>query len=541
MRPRVKITLAASSLLLAVMLTVLAGPFLSAVSQVAQNLYIKTKILTMVLDKVQRYYVDEVDPGQLVEDAIKGMLASLDPHTVYLTKEDFDKWRVDFEGYHGIGISYDIIRNKITVLSVNEDGPACAAGLLPGDRIVKVNGESVVGIKREEVPLKLMGPAGSTVTVSVERQGWDRPRDFTLVRRQITLASVPYAFMIRPEVGYVRIARFTGSTVTELDNALRNLYGQGMKRLILDLRGNAGGYLQAAEEVADRFLPGGKIIVFTRGRISSSRQEFIATDQATFPIIPMVVLIDHASASGAEIVAGALQDWDRALIVGQTSFGKGLVQTQFPFQDGSALLVTTARYYTPSGRLIQREFAKRSRQEYFAEAGYQDQTAPEEEPPRPAFQTSLGRTVYGGGGITPDVIVAPEGRQLSASFRRLYFAEERLFYTFCESYAAAHPEIGQDLEQYLERFAVSEQMFAAFVQHVRKSGFAFSDSEFQQNKSDIQFALKRELAFIFWGDVGRYRVAIQADNQLRTALEQLPQAERLLQSKGFRERTLPRP
>ncbi len=540
MRFRTKIALALVALLLTTTLILLSGPFFATVSQVAQNLYLKTKILTMVLDKVQRYYVDEVDPAQLVEDAIRGMLAGLDPHTVYLTKEDFDKWRVDFEGYHGIGISYDIIRNKITVLSVNEDGPACAAGLLPGDRIVKVNGESVVGIKREEVPLKLMGPAGSTVTVSVERQGWDRPRDFTLTRRQITLASVPYAFMWRPEVGYVRIARFTGSTVTELDNALRTLYGQGMRRLILDLRGNTGGYLQAAEEVADRFLPGGKIIVYTRGRISTSRQEFIATDQATFPIIPMVVLIDHASASGAEIVAGALQDWDRALIVGQTSFGKGLVQTQFPFQDGSALLVTTARYYTPSGRLIQREFARRSRQEYFAEAGSQEPLAPEDEGPRPAYQTSLGRTVYGGGGITPDVMVTLESRQLSAAFRRLYFAEDRLFYTFCESYAASRPELRTNIDEYVERFTVPEAMFAAFVQHVRKSGFAFSESEFQQNKTDIQFALKRELAFILWGDVGRYRVSMEVDNQLRAALEQLPQAERLLSAKGFQERNLPR-
>jgi len=259
----------------------------------------------------------------------------------------------------------------------------------------------------------------------------------------------------------------------------------------------------------------------------------------TFPIIPMVVLIDHASASGAEIVAGALQDWDRALIVGQTSFGKGLVQTQFPFPDGSALLVTTARYYTPSGRLIQREFAKRSRQEYFAEAGYQEQTAPEEETPRPVYQTSLGRTVYGGGGITPDVNVPAEGRQLSAAFRRLYFAEDRLFYTFCESYAASHPDLRTSVEDYVQRFAVPEQMFNAFVHHVRKSGFAFSDNEFQQNKSEILFALKRELAFIFWGDVGRYRVAMEEDNQLRVAVEQLPQAERLLSAKGFQERNLP--
>ncbi|MDZ7336972.1 MAG: S41 family peptidase [candidate division KSB1 bacterium] len=541
MHPRRIVSFTAISLGLAFVLVLAAGPFFTTVSQVAQNLYIKTKILTMVLDKVQRYYVDEVDPGQLVEDAIKGMLSGLDPHTVYLTKEDFDKWRVDFEGYHGIGISYDIIRNKITVLTVNEDGPACAAGLQPGDRIVKVNGESVVGIKREEVPLKLMGPAGSTVTVTVERQGWDRPRDFTLTRRQITLASVPYAFMLAPEVGYVRIARFTGSTVNELDNSLRTLFGQGMKRLILDLRGNTGGYLQAAEQVADRFLPGGKIIVYTRGRVTTSRQEFISTDQVTVPVIPMVVLIDHASASGAEIVAGALQDWDRALLVGQTSFGKGLVQTEFPFQDGSALLVTTARYYTPSGRLIQREFARRSREEYFAEAGYQDQAAPEEERPRPAYQTSLGRTVYGGGGITPDVVVKPETRQLSAAFRRLFFAQERFFYTFCESYAASHPELGQDLERYLQEFTVSEQMCNSFLQHVRKSGFAFSDSEYQHNKTDIQFALKRELAFIFWGDVGRYRVAMQLDNQLKAALEQMPQAERLLSAKSFRERNLPRP
>ena len=496
-----------------------------------KSFYAKIQLFNDILRRIDEDYVEEKDPQKLVDEAISGMVSSLDPHTTYLTKEQFERWSQNFAGYSGIGISYDIIRNKITVMSVLPGGPSEKVGLKAGDRIVAINGESAIGIKRDEVPLKLMGPRRTKVEVSIERTGWPTPQAFTIIRDEVHVKSVPYAFIIRPGVGYVSIIRFSSTTAEELAEALQDLESQGMKQLILDLRDNGGGYLEAAVDVSDLFLPGGKQIVNTRGRIRSSFREFSSTDRIKSKMLPTIVLINRVSASASEIVSGALQDWDRALILGETSFGKGLVQTQYRFRDGSALLMTTARYYTPSGRLIQRPYDDKTNEDYFSEITDGDvRENLEDDKSRPAYRTMiLKKTVLGGGGITPHITLKTRNDTLSPSLRKLILAPERFFYTFSEDYIKSHPELRRmDFSDFLRNTNPNGALLQLFLSYVKQHGFTMTDADFQNDKSDIRFFLKQYIAAEIWGNEARYKVQMLRDKQLVEAIGYLPQAEALL-------------
>ncbi|MDZ7261332.1 MAG: S41 family peptidase [candidate division KSB1 bacterium] len=494
----------------------------------SEDLYNKIKIFTTVLDIVQRTYVEEVNPEELIEDALKGMLSNLDPHTCYLPSDLYQLWSQDFEGYSGIGIRFDIINDKITVMSVMEDGPSYRVGILPGDRIIAIEGESAIGMKRDEVPKKLMGPVGTPVTLTIEREEFKKPKDFVVMREKIVLESISQAFMIKPSIGYIKLERFTRTTSSELDAALKDLEQKGMEKLLLDLRGNSGGYFEAAVAVADKFIPGVRKIVYTAGRTQNSNKSYYSTDEGSYPLWPLIVLIDHGSASSSEIVAGAIQDWDRGLIVGQTSFGKGLVQSQFRFQDQSALLITTAKYYTPLGRLIQREYKHKTKEEYYEQAYNDSSRILAATSTRPLFKTISGRTVYGGGGITPDIEITSKEPPLSEAMRRLIFAEPRFFYTFAENYARQHPELKSEFNRFLSQFVVDDQSFQDFVKLVRESKFEFSDEAFNENKEPIKFFIKRELAYKLWDEEARFKVNILKDTQLTEALTYFPMAEELL-------------
>ena len=330
-----------------------------------RSLYEKIELFSEIIVKIKNEYVEEKDPQELIEDAIKGVVSGLDPHTTYLSAEYFKQWNQNYDGYSGIGVTFDIVKDKITIMSVFDDGPSDKVGLMSGDRIVAIEGKSAIGMKRDEVPLTLMGPRGTKVEVTIERRDWDEGRNFIITRDRVHVQSIPFAFMINPGTGYIGIIRFSSTTVEELREALKKLEAQGMKQLILDLRSNGGGRLDAAVDVVDKFLPRNKRIVYTKGRVRGSFREFFSTDRSTHTIQPLIVILNRASASASEIVAGAMQDWDRGLILGETSFGKGLVQRQYPFKDGSALFMTTARYYTPSGRLIQRSYDDKSLEEYY--------------------------------------------------------------------------------------------------------------------------------------------------------------------------------
>jgi carboxyl-terminal processing protease len=493
-----------------------------------RSLYTKLKVFGDLLEKVRSDYIDEKDAGTLVDSAIRGLVSDLDPHTSYYTKEQYDRWNQDFEGYSGIGIYFDVIDGRITVVSIIRGGPAEKVGLAVGDRIVTIGDESVVGIRRDDVPLKLMGPRGTKVEIWVERNGWARPRLYSIVREEVHLESVANAFIIKPQVGYIGIGRFASTTEAEMEKALQKLELLGMRQLVLDLRQNGGGYLEAAVRVADKFLPGGRKITYTEGRIRESLREYFSTQRNDHPLIPMIVVIDRTSASASEIVAGALQDWDRALIVGETSFGKGLVQTPYKFVDGSALLLTTARYHTPSGRVIQRPYEGVPDEEYYDEIF--DETWRKKERNRtdhPAFQTLiLKRRVYGGGGISPDVTFQSEPDTVRRALREWLAAPQRPFFTYVEQFANRRPEI-QEMEQYefLRNFRFSDSEVTSFRGYLRASGATVPALEFEKSREDVQYFLKKTLAEKLSG----FKVQAFRDRQLLEALSHMPEAEDLLE------------
>lgn len=500
----------------------------------SRTLYDKIELFGTILRRINYDYVDEKDPEDLLESAIKGMVSSLDPHTTYMSSKQYNRWNQSFEGYSGIGITFDIIRNKITVMSVFKEGPSEKVGLQPGDRIVKIDSQSAVGMKRDDVPLHLMGPKGTTVDVEVERSGWTGSKKFTLVRDEIHVESIPYAFMLKSGVGYIKIARFSATTHDELEDALDKLEGMGMKSLVLDLRQNGGGYLEAAVAVTDKFLTGGKKIVYTKGRTSESLREYFSTVASTHPLMPLMILIDRTSASASEIVAGALQDWDRALIAGETSFGKGLVQSQYRFRDGSVLLMTTAKYYTPTGRLIQRAFNDKSVEEYYTEV-FVDSLREHliENRSSDVFKSELlGRAVYGGGGITPDKFLKADNDTISHVLRDIYYHRERPFFTFVEDYMKDHSGLKMEMNDFILNYQPGIRVLEQFYTHLNRLDIHVTPEQFKANEKDIQFLLKQAIANKIWGSEAQYKVQMLRDYQLVEALNYLPDAKLLL-SKAY--------
>lgn len=496
-----------------------------------KDFYAKIKVFTSLLETINRAYLYERDPEELLESAVKGVISSLDPHTVYLPAGDFNDWNQSFEGYVGIGISFDRIGDHITLMSVLRGGPAEKAGLLPGDRLLSIDGEGLAELKKEHISNRLLGPSGLPVIISVERDSWSHPRDFQLIRRRIQLNSLQEVMMLDHNVGYVKMEKFTGSTGRELDNALLKLRDQGMKELILDLRGNGGGYLHSAVDVADKFIPAGQKIVTTKGRLASSFHEYYSTAHGTEDLYPLIVLIDHGSASAAEIVAGAIQDLDRGLIVGKSSFGKGLVQSQYRFHDGSALLITTAKYFTPSGRPIQRDFFDKTKEEYYRDAYVEreDRDNHLQFDDDRNYRTLAGRTVYAGGGITPDIWVENDENILSEELRALLFSESRVFYSFIEGYLQKYPGLRKvQKDKFVASFAVKDEMFREFCAFVKTSIPEFRTAAFQENREDISFLLKREMAYLIGGAEWRFKVNSTRDRQLEVAMKQFPKASKLI-------------
>jgi carboxyl-terminal processing protease len=444
-----------SGLLLVVAFYALDGSKLWAA---ADDIKAELQKFTYILHSIRDIYVEEPDMNKLIDGAIDGMLKTLDPHSAYINSEEEEKITEQFQGkFEGIGISF-VIQNKwITVVSPIPGTPSDRLGIRAGDRIVEIEGQSAYDLTNEQVMLKLRGPKGTHVNVTIQREGEPEQLYFDIERAEIPIYSVETSFMLDNNTGYILINRFTATTNEELETALDSLEALGMNRLILDLRNNSGGYLDAAVEVADKFIPGGKLIVYTRGRIPRSNEERYSTDAATHPMYPLIVLINSGSASASEIVAGAIQDLDRGLIVGQTSFGKGYVQTELKMQDKSAVRITTARYYTPSGRLIQRPHDKGLAQ-YFEDIPTTEEEA-EQDTTRPAYYTASHRKVYGGGGITPDVWVDPEYLTRLTS----QILNQRLILEYANQYLAEHPNPPSDFPRFLSQFQITNNMMRDFL------------------------------------------------------------------------------
>lgn len=491
-----------------------------------------------VLTYTEKYYIEEVDTQKLVEAALNGMFNQLDPHSVYIPAKEFTAVEESFRGdFEGIGIEFQIVNDTLTVVSPITGGPSEQLGILPGDRIIKIDGNSVIGITNDEVRQKLRGKAGTKVNVTIARPGVSKQLEYTIVRDKIPIYSVDAHFMIDDKTGYVSVSRFSETTFDELTNALKDLNSKGMKQLLLDLRGNPGGYLNQAVQIADLFIDGKKKIVYTVGRRSEFNEEYFASETYPYENIPLVVLINRGSASASEIVSGAVQDWDRGLVVGETSFGKGLVQRQFQLFDNSAIRLTISEYFTPSGRLIQRDYKnKKDKQDYYSEISDREESegeniehTAEKDSTKPTYKTLIKkRTVFGGGGITPDYIVKSE--TLTEYTQNLL--KENLFYSFVLSYLDTHSneikkKFGDNLSKFRREFIISPELLNSFINFAKTKKVEFNQSDLDKDKDYITARLKAQIARNFWKNDGWYSVLLEGDTQFKKALELFNEAKDL--------------
>ena len=486
-----------------------------------------------IVNYISAFYVDDVRWNQAMMGAIDGLLTELDPHSVYISSQDAALNEENFQGtYQGIGIHFDVIDDYLTVITAIPGSPAEKLGLLPGDRIVSINGESAVGISNADVPNKLKGPKGSSVEISVIREGVDEQLDFMIVRDDIPIFTINTSFLTKDSTGYISLSRFAKITEEEMEEALAELTERGMKRLILDLRWNAGGYLDQAVKLVSFFLDGHKKVVYTEGRLSEFNEDFYTDTfrQTQVYNLPLVVLINRSSASASEIVAGAIQDYDRGLIVGTTSFGKGLVQREFPLNDKSRLRLTISKYYTPSGRLIQRPYKGKKVDQYYAaslDSMENETTSIDSIGEQPVYFTSGGRKVFGGGGIQPDVTVKYISNDAASSLVQKFF-QKRLFFEIASRYANAHPELENSFENYLDRFEVDRSLLQDLENLAREKDIQFAHSEYQKSYPYIKSRLKAEIARSLWGTKHYYHVLLLDDNQFNEALGLFDQIGELL-------------
>ncbi len=487
------------------------------------NLYLKLNVLNDIIRIVNDNYVEVPDWDKVMEGAFTGLMGNLDPHSVYIQEDKLSDIQEKFTGkFEGIGIEFDILGGYITVISPIANSPAEKAGLDVLDKIVKIDGESAYKITREEVFKKLRGPKGSKVDVVIRRQGVD---DFevTIIRDEIPIYSVSASFIIDDSTGYIYLNRFSQTTTKEIEEALCKLEDAGMKQLIFDLRNNSGGYLEQAVKVADKFIAGKQKIVYTKGRIRNANEEFYSGKDESHPRFPLVILINRGSASASEIVAGAVQDLDRGVIVGETSFGKGLVQRQYDLRDGSAIRVTVAKYYTPSGRLIQRPYDDNIANYYesFAQENRDSLLSAESEETRPQYQTVSGRVVYGGGGITPDHYVEYKRykHNLSKDTMKLLRHPSRVLFEFAAEYSVKHKKWAGKKDKFMEKFQISDKTFDVFKERVEDKEIDIDLSNFDNDSGYLKMLLKAEVAKDFWGYDEYYKVIRLHDNQVLEAMK----------------------
>jgi len=511
----------------------------------ADNIYEQLNKFKDILVLADKYYVDTVDTRKLTEGAITGLLEQLDPHSVYFPPRILQRATEDMQGnYQGVGLMIRALNDTIIVIEPMGGSPATMLGILSNDRIVRINDTTAIGFTADQASQRLRGPKGTKVKVTIARPSVGELLVYEITRAEIAITSIDVAMMVNEEAGYVSVNKFGMKTGQELTRALQSLREQGMKRLILDLRNNPGGILDEAVRMADLFLDGGtkdkpKKIVYTKARSAELEESYVANSGDPYEKLPLIVLIGNASASASEIVAGAIQDWDRGLIVGETSFGKGLVQRQWTFNDGSGLRMTIARYYTPSGRLIQRSYEGKAKGQYQLEAFQREEQEGENLEHRKdakaradslglVYHTNGGRAVYGGGGITPDYIVKPPS--LSKSTENLYRRD--MFYQFITAYLDGEGQklrlaFSADRKSFVRSYAVTDQILDNFQTFTKTKGVSVEEKEFQQDVAYIKARLKAEIARALWGNDGWYPVMLEVDPQFQKAVSLLPEAVKI--------------
>jgi len=467
---------------------------------------------TTVYDMVEQNYAEPVNPDKAIYDgAIPGMLHVLDPHSNFFDPKAYSLLREDQRGkYYGVGMQVGPRNNKVIVIAPFVGTPAYRAGIRPGDVIAAVDGKPTDNMSTSDVADLLKGPKGTTVHITILREGSDKPLEFTVVRDEIPRYSVDLHFMIRPGIGYMHISGFNETTEHEVADALDEM--GDLKGLILDLRQNPGGLLNEGVGVADKFLKKGQLIVSHRGR-NSPEKRYTAQRGNGGKDYPLVVLVNRGTASAAEIVAGAIQDHDRGLIVGETTFGKGLVQTVYPLDENTGLALTTAKYYTPSGRLIQRDYSNISLYDY-----YFNRDNPTDNNNREVKLTDSGRTVYGGGGITPDEKLDPiKSNRFQDSLLQHY-----AFFNFAKHYMINHHPT--------KSFEVDDEVMQEFRKFLDSESVPYSESDLLENNEWIRASIKSEIFVDAFGQEEGLKVRAETDPQILKALDYLPEAKQLAEN-----------
>jgi carboxyl-terminal processing protease len=494
----------------------LYGPAASATASNSDDAQDAVKTFTRVLSVVERNYADPVDTDKAIYDgAIPGMLHVLDPHSNFFDPKQYALFREEQEGkYYGVGMVVAQRENQTVVQAPFVNSPAYKAGIRPGDTILKVDGKTCTGLTTTEVADMLKGAKGTPVKISLGREGWDKPIEVTVVRDEIPRPGVEFSEMVKPGIGYVRVFTFNETTDSDLTDALKQLDVSKLDGLIIDLRNNGGGLLNQAVGMCDMFLDKNELVVSHRGRSSPERPYYAVRGNQGIEV-PLIVLVNGQSASASEIVSGAIQDHDRGLIVGETSFGKGLVQTQFPLSESTALLLTTARYYTPSGRLIQRDYKNETLYDYHYNP--KPPQAPE------VKLTDTGRQVYGQGGITPDVAVAapkPDDFEQLLERRGVFYPLPQSVGDFVRYYLGEKPTVTKD-------FVTDDAVIAQFRKYLGEQHIQFLESDIQQNLPWLKWEIKREVFTTVFGLNDGYRVALENDPQVDKAIASIPQAKAL--------------
>lgn len=483
-----------------------------------------------VLRFIDAKYLEGIDPYALEDAAIEGMLKKLDPHSSYISKDKIRGVKESLQGnFDGIGIEFFMLDDTILVVGVIPGGPSDKAGVEVGDRIVRVNDSTLAGkgLKNTEVINKLKGTAGSTVKIEIKRRGTNKPVKVSITRGQIPMASIDASFMLNEKTGYIRISRFSGQTFKEFMIAFEDLTkNKGMKDLVIDLRGNPGGYLNEATDILNQLFDDKRLLVYTEGR-SYKRKEYKSNGRAYFRIGKIAVLINEGSASASEILAGALQDNDRGIVIGRRSFGKGLVQEQYDLSDSSALRLTVARYYTPSGRLIQRPYREGESDEYeedfefrykSGELSYRDSIKISDST---AYKTTGGRVVYGGGGIIPDIFVPID----TILYNDYYLRLARFIPDFVYRYMDANYKTFSSyssINSFIDSYNVNAKMVDDFIAFALKKGeIEKNDKIMQLSKSQFAHSIKAQIAQQIFRSEGYYRCVSKKDKDILKALEEL--------------------
>jgi len=514
-----------------------------------EDTYSQLRKLEKAFVIINRQYVDPVKSGMVAEQGIKGMLKELDPHSSYISAEEVKEVQESYRGsFGGIGIWFEIVNDTAQVVSPITDGPSEKVGVMSGDRIVAIEDSNAVGLSSEGIQNRLKGPIGTDVQMTVKRPGMNKRMTFTITRDEIPLYSIDGAYMIDNQTGYIKINRFAMTTHEEFLDSLRVLKSKGMEQLVLDLRNNPGGVMKSAIKIADELLASGHTIVKTRGRDQNMNNQFGASSGDTFESQPVIVLVNGNSASASEIVSGALQDEDRALIVGQRTFGKALIQKQFELTDGSMLQMTVGRYYTPVGRLIQTPYKDGNLEDYYDkkfsdydEATFDPSKYKDSIPDSLKYTTDHGRTVFGGGGILPDYVVKPDttgliravvGNGLDRLFVRDWFThhEQRLRDTWTNR-----------RQEFIDAYAVDDQTLNAFWSFAEEKGITltsdpakvsvkdgvFLQAEAANEKARLKTYLKARIAGRLYGGRASIPILNQVDPDLREALTLWDRAQEL--------------